>query len=125
MDFLAVSKMLVPYITAYFTDCELFGLDDNLFAENYELGYEDVEHLILDEHRSMFSESDYFNGASGFLDFNYQTGQFKGNGYTIMLLSNSDNSKALFLYVQASNLVTGEQSDILLADFMKGGDTCA
>ena len=59
------------------------------------------------------------------VDFNYQAGQFKGNDYTVMLLSNEDNSKALFLYVQANNFVTGIQTDILIADFMKDGDACA
>ena len=120
-----ISVKLAPYIVNYFTDCELYGLDDNLFAESYLLGYDEVAHLIPSEYKGLFSKTDFFNGASGFLDFNYQAGQFKGSDYTIMLLSNEDNSKALFLYVQASNFVTSIQTDILIADFMKDGDACA
>ena len=114
-----VCKKLAPYITDYFAGCEISGLDDNLFAESYLLGFEEVEHLIPDEHKSLFNVSDFLNGASGFLNFNYQAKKFRGREYTLMLLSNEPYTEALLLYVQEDNPSGDVQSDILIADFIK------
>lgn len=116
-----ISKKIQPYITDYFVCCELADLEDCLFVESYMLGFEEVEHLIPNEYKHLFKSSDYLNGASGFLNFNYQAKRFRGCEYTVMFLSNEDYSKALFLFVQENNLSTDVQNDILIADFMKEG----
>jgi hypothetical protein len=111
----------MPFIVDYFAGCELSELDGDLFAESYSFEREEIFHLIPNEHSGLFNDADNFTGASGFLNFNYQAKRFRGCEYTVMLVSNEDYSKALFLYVQEENPSGDTHSDILIADFLKEG----
>jgi hypothetical protein len=118
MDLPAISKKILPYLTKYFNGCELLLSENGFFSESYLLGYDEIEHLIPEKHKYYFKNTDFINGASGIVNFSNQAKRFNGHEYIVMLLSNEDYSKALFLYLQCNNASSNAQINILVADFM-------
>ena len=110
LDMTEISHQMERYVADYFKGFSL-PVGASLFQESYLLDYDECVDMIPTQHRQHFRETDKFNGASGFLE---GIGTFDDSTPILMLLTNDDNSKALFLFVREP----AKQHDILLADFL-------
>ena len=86
---------------------------DFQFQESYQLQFDEIKHNIPHKYHKFFNDDDKINSASG----GVETEDSEYN-HTIILVSNSDNSEALFLFLQKENKETGEVETDLLASFM-------
>ena len=116
-----ISRKIEPYLLNYFKGCALVDFEDGYLAEGCLLGYNEIKHLLPSGYYRKFDVNEMFYGVSGCLEFNYLSKKFEGSEYTVLLISNKNNTTALFLFVQAEDASTGEQNDILLKDFTKSG----
>jgi len=82
----------------------------SMFQESNLFHYEEVEDLIPEEHRDIFTCDNKFNGACGI----FEIGAVE---YNIMLLSNEDYSRAYFLWVEFTDTAGKKQTE-LIKDFI-------
>ena len=113
-----ISQKIAPYVVNYFKGFTLSSFKEWSF-ESYIFDFEEVEHLILEQYRHQFNDDDKFNGVSGDIEFISMPDECKNQKYLLMLITDSDNSRAYFLYVQELDNDYNKQRDILIADFMK------
>ena len=117
LDILQISEKIYPYVTDYFKGCKLSDFKEWSF-ESYIFNLSELTHLIPAQHQHRFKDTDKFNGASGFLDFETVPEDYENKKFLLMTITDEDNTKIYFLYVQELNEDYDKQSDILIADFM-------
>lgn len=119
MNIIEISSQLQHYVTDYFKDCKLSGLDEGMFAESCQFDFTEVNHLIPPEYHELYNDTDRFNCASGYVLFETKSDEFRGSVFMVMLISDKEYSDALFLLLQEENDITHVNKDIILADFIK------
>ena len=119
MDFMQLSSMIQPYLEGYFIGCDLLVPENGVFQERHWLTFDEIEHLIPHEDKSLYDDSDEFYSTCGCLYFNGMSGRFADSDYIVILLSDADVSKALYLYVQEMNNVIRTSQNLLVADFTR------
>ena len=112
-----ITLAIKDYIIEYFKSCILADMSDNIFCESNIFEFSEVEHLIPSKYHHIYNE-EKFVGSCGNLNFQSKSVEFSDCDYIVMLLSNFDNSKILFLYVQEQNNLLNKQRDILIKDFI-------
>jgi HD superfamily phosphohydrolase YqeK len=85
-----------------------------LFTENYTLQF-DVD--LPQKH--LFQDTDNINNASGCIYLADISEKHKGYEYVIILLSNADYSKALYLILQKISVETSEAEHIIIKNFIE------
>ena len=97
-----IKKYLPPYIQKDFR-----------FQENYILEFNEISSSIPEKYHKLFKNSDMINSASGCVETD--DSEFD---YIIILLSNENYSRALFLLLQKVNKETSETDIELLKSFV-------
>jgi hypothetical protein len=86
---------------------------ESLFQESYSLDFDEINHNIPEKYHKYFKGNDSIQNASGIISasrFEYD--------YIVILLSNADYSRALFLLLQKENKATGDIEIELLNTFI-------
>ena len=79
------------------------------FQESYVLDFDEINHNIPEEYHKYFNAADKINNACG----SVEADELEYN-YNIILLSNHEYTRALFLLLQKENKTTGEMDIELL-----------
>jgi hypothetical protein len=93
--------------------------DDFKFQENYQMEFGEISHNISKKYHKFFNDSDIINNASGLVEadkFDFD--------YTLILLSNEDQSQALFLILQSEDKATGDIKIDVLKSFICEHTSC-
>ena len=106
LDMAQISQLMSVYVERYVKGFKL-SEGDSLFQESYLLHYDEVE--IPEQHRHRFTNTDKFNGASGFIKADSQEN-------FVMLLISEDYTTAYLLSMQGSDLEGNEQT-VIIGDF--------
>ena len=116
-----ISRKMEEYLANYFDMCAVVADGAGMFAEVIRLGYDEIEHLLVQpEGIQMFNGDEWFMGASGFFETSNIDNQSKEE-YTVMLVLNEQQSQALYLYISKWNATTQSDIDTLVKNFTPGG----
>jgi len=118
LDMLQISKIMELYLNEYFTERVVISDTNGIFSEVIRLAFDEIDHLISVEQMQSFQRDEWFNGASGFVKVSNNNDNTT-ESYTVMLLMDEHQTKALCLYVSKCNATTCEYMDILVKDFMQ------
>ena len=105
-----VSHRIREYLPSYL---QKYNEGESLFQESYSLQFDEINHNIPDKYHKYFNDEDCIQNASGIISasrFEYD--------YVVILLSNADYSKALFLLLQKENKDTGDVTIEFLNSFL-------
>ena len=117
---LTISEKIRPYITDYFKGSTITNCENELFTENYMLQFDEISIDLPEKH--LFKDTKQINNASGYIYLTDISEEHKGYEYVIILLSNSDYSKALYLILQKISEETGDTEQIILKNFVESGE---
>ena len=118
LNILQISEKIYPYVSDYFKGCTLSDFKEWSF-ESYIFDLSELTHLIPEQYHHRFKDTDEFNGASAFLDFEAVPEEYENKKYLLMLIADKNNAICYFLYIQELDGDYDKQRDILIADFMK------
>ena len=105
------------YVKDYFKGSIVTNYEGELFMENYTLQFDEIAVELPQKH--LFSDTDQINNASGCIYLANISEEHKGYEYVIILLSNADYSKALYLILQKISEETGDTEHIILKNFIR------
>lgn len=112
-----ISEKIKPCINDYFKGSTITNYAGELFTENYTLQFDEISVDLPQKH--LFNDTDNINNASGCIYLANASEKHRGYEYVIILLSNADYSKALYLILQKINEKTGETEHIILKNFIE------
>ena len=99
LDMLQISNRMEACLTAHFPGYALTSDANGIFQEVIRLQYDEIDHLIIQpEHKPLFNTDEWFLGASGIIELS-NTHSGGKETYTVMLVLDEPQTKALFLYV--------------------------
>lgn len=120
-----IDEKIRHYVTDYFKGSTVTNYSGELFTENYTLQFDEIAIDLPQKH--LFQATDNINNASGCIYLADVDEKHRGYEYIIILLSNPDYSKALYLILQTINEETGNAEHIILKNFIEnernGGKT--
>ena len=105
------------YVTDYFKGSTITNYEGELFTENYTLEFDEIDVDLPQKH--LFYDTDNINNASGCIYLANTSEEHRGYEYVIILLSNADYSKALYLILQKISEETGDTEHIILKNFIE------
>lgn len=114
LDLTEISCRLEKYVTCHFKDFILLE-GQCLFAESYLFYFDEVKHLIPDKYHHRFKDTK-FNGASGLLEGGSMSDESE---FILMMLTDEEYSKALFLLIQEENDLSDKERVTMLADLLE------
>jgi hypothetical protein len=113
LDMREISHQMEKYVINHFK-----GLGQKLkhcsLMESHQLDFEEINHLIPQQHHHRFKDCDKFTGSCGFLGIADEPDERR---YTLMLLADGTNETAYLLYVQEFTTADKGQNT-LIADFL-------
>jgi len=122
LNMLEVGKKMEACLADYFTEYTVSSDTNGIFSEVIRLAHDEINHLLIQPENVQLSNGDkWFNGASGIIELsNASSGLVQT--YTVMLVMNEPQTKALYLYVSKWDAATQDDNEILIRDFTQGGD---
>ena len=123
LDILQISKKMEVHLTEHFTGHTLINDTNGIFQESYRLAHEEIDHLLIQpEGVQLYNGDEWFCGASGIVELtNISNGEKET--YTVMLVLDEPQSKALYLYVSKWNATTQSDVDTLVKNFTQGNES--
>lgn len=115
-----ISAEMESYVTDYFKGSKVTNYKGELFTESYSLEFGEIVVDLPQKH--LFQDTDQINNASGCIYLADICKEHQGYEYIIVLLSNADYSKALYLILQRIRNDTGEAENIILKNFIESED---
>ena len=119
LDLVEIGNLFIPDLCNYFKGAAISNLDEGLFVESYLFDFEEVRHLIPEQHCSNYEKSDLFNCASGVILFDAVPEEMENKEYSALLLVNEDYSRALVFAIEETDSNTGENKIITLRNFIE------
>ena len=122
MDMFQIGKKIETCLLEYFSGNTILDNGCGIFSEVIRLAYDEIDHLLIQsDNEQLFNGGEWFNGASGIIELsNTKSGLVQA--YTVMLIMDEPQAKALYLYVSKWDAITQDDMDILVKDFTQGGD---
>ena len=115
-----ISEKMDCYVKDYFKGSTVTNYAGELFTENYTLEFDEINVDLPEKH--LFQDTDNINNASGCVYLADISEEHQGYEYVIILLSNADYSKALYLILQKISEETGTAEHIILKNFIESED---
>ena len=113
-----ISEKIKPFVNDFFKGkAEVTNYDGELFTENYTLQYGEIAVDLPQKH--LFKDTDQIQNASGYLYLAEISEEYQKYDFTVILLSNADHTKALFLIIQKINQETGETENLIVKNFIE------
>jgi hypothetical protein len=112
-----IDEKIRHYVTDYFKGSTIINYAGELFTENYTLQFDEIAVDLPEKH--LFKDTDNINNASGCIHLADISEEHRGYEYNIILLSNADYTKVLYLILQKISEETNEAEHIILKNFME------
>jgi len=86
LDMSQISKIIEVYLNEYFTGCVVVTAANGIFSEVIRLAFDEIDHLIPVDQMQYFQGTEWFNGASGFVEVSNTDDGITESNTVILLL---------------------------------------